>query len=94
VRPVAFPEDDTVIVNACEPAPYRIARHVKLHDKFWIKAQPYSIVHMLANDSLVPLFVGGTVYQAYLSPLPLARGLSGSSRFEHCMLKHPRSTIR
>ena len=68
VRPVAHPEDDAVILNACESAPYRIARHVKLHDKFWIKSQPYSIAHMLANDDLAPLFVDGTVYQAYLSP--------------------------
>lgn len=73
VRPVAHPEDDTIVVNACESAPYRIARHIKLHDKFWIKSQPYSIVHMLANDSLAPLFVGGTVYQAYLSPLSYHR---------------------
>jgi len=73
VRPVDLPDDDAVIVNACESAPYRIARHVKLHDKFWIKSQPYSIVHMLANDSLAPLFVGGTVYQAYLSPLSYHR---------------------
>ena len=68
VRPVAYPKDDAVILNACESAPYRIARHVKLHDKFWIKSQPYSIAHMLANDNLAPLFVEGTVYQAYLSP--------------------------
>ena len=45
------PDDDAVIVNACESAPYRIARHVKQRDKFWIKSQPYSIAHMLANDS-------------------------------------------
>ncbi len=68
IRPVAGPEDDAVIVNACESAPYRLARHVRQHDKFWIKSQPYSMAHMLANDILVPLFVGGTVYQAYLSP--------------------------
>jgi phosphatidylserine decarboxylase len=73
VRPVAHPENDAVIVNACESAPYRIARHVKLYDKFWIKSQPYSLTHMLANDSLAPLFVGGTIYQAYLSPLSYHR---------------------
>jgi phosphatidylserine decarboxylase len=66
---VAQPDDDTVIVNACESAPYRIARHVNYRDRFWIKSQPYSIVHMLANDALAPLFAGGTIYQAYLSPL-------------------------
>ena len=69
VRPVACPDDDAVIANACESAPYRIARQVSYRDRFWIKAQPYSIVHMLANDALAPLFTGATVYQAYLSPL-------------------------
>jgi phosphatidylserine decarboxylase len=73
VRPVARPDDDAIIVNACESAPYRIARHVKQHDRFWIKSQPYSIAHMLANDPLAPLFAGGTVYQAYLSPLSYHR---------------------
>ena len=72
-RPVAHPADDTVIVNACESAPYRIARHVNYRDRFWIKSQPYSIVHMLANDALAPLFAGGTIYQAYLSPLSYHR---------------------
>lgn len=73
VRPVARPDDDATIVNACESAPYRIARHVKHHDRFWIKSQPYSSAHMLANDTLAPLFAGGTVYQAYLSPLSYHR---------------------
>ena len=68
-RPVAGPEDAGVIVNACESAPYRIARHVSYRDRFWIKSQPYSLVHMLADDPLAPLFADGTIYQAYLSPL-------------------------
>jgi phosphatidylserine decarboxylase len=69
VRPVADPGNDRVLVNACESAPYRIAREVQYRDRFWIKSQPYSIAHMLANDTLAPLFAGATVYQAYLSPL-------------------------
>lgn len=73
VRPVAHPDDAAVIVNACESAPYRIARHVNYRDRFWIKSQPYSIVHMLANDPLAPLFSGATIYQAYLSPLSYHR---------------------
>jgi phosphatidylserine decarboxylase len=73
VRPVAQPDDEAVIVNACESAPYRIARHVKAHDRYWIKSQPYSILHMLADDRLAPFFVGGTVYQAYLSPMSYHR---------------------
>jgi len=72
-RPVASPDDGRVIVNACEAAPYRIARNVGYRDTFWIKSQPYSIVHMLANDKLAALFAGATVYQAYLNPLSYHR---------------------
>jgi len=72
-RPVAAPNDDSVIVNACESAPYRIAQNIKLRDKFWIKAQPYSLQHMMAGDSLVENFKGGTVYQAFLSALSYHR---------------------
>ena len=66
-RPVASPEDEAVIVNACESSPYKIAHHVKKYDRFWIKSQPYSLAHMLANDDLVDQFIGGTIYQAFLS---------------------------
>jgi phosphatidylserine decarboxylase len=72
-RPVAYPCDEAVIVNVCESAPYRIERRVNYCDRFWIKSQPYSIAHMLANDSMAPLFAAGTVYQAYLSPLSYHR---------------------
>lgn len=72
-RPVAAPDDGAVIVNACESAPYRIARDVKRRDRFWIKAQPYSLQHMLANDALTDTFVGGTIYQAFLSALSYHR---------------------
>lgn len=72
-RPVASPGDNTVIVNACESAPYRIAHHVKLHDRFWIKAQPYSLRHMFAGDKVATQFVGGSVYQAFLSALSYHR---------------------
>ncbi len=68
-RPVASPEDDKVIVSACESTPYGISADVKRHDRFWIKSQPYSLQDMLANDDSVDQFVGGTVYQAYLSAL-------------------------
>lgn len=72
-RPVASPGDGAVIVNACESAPYRIAHNVKLHDRFWIKAQPYSLRHMFAGAEVAELFVGGTVYQAFLSALSYHR---------------------
>ena len=72
-RPVASPEDNAIIANACESAPYRIAKDIKRYDKFWIKAQPYSLEHMMAGDPLVEQFVGGTVYQAFLSALAYHR---------------------
>lgn len=72
-RPVASPNDDSVIANACESAPYRLAKGVKKNDVFWIKAQPYSLQHMLANDPFTDQFVGGTVYQAFLSALTYHR---------------------
>jgi phosphatidylserine decarboxylase len=66
-RPVAAPDDDKVIVSPCESTPYRIARDVKRQDDFWIKGQPYSLTDMLAGDPGVDNFVGGVVYQAFLS---------------------------
>ena len=73
LRPVAAPNDNHVVVNACESAPYRIAKGIHATDRFWIKAQPYSLRHMLADDTLAPQFDGGTVYQAFLSALSYHR---------------------
>ncbi len=73
VRPVAEPDNDAIVVNACESAPYRVAEGVKLRDRFWIKAQPYALQFMLDNDAYVDHFVGGTVYQAFLSALSYHR---------------------
>lgn len=69
VRPVACPEDDTIMVNTCESAPFCSAQNAKTRDIFWIKAQPYSIDHNLACDSLAEQFDDATVYQAYLSSI-------------------------
>ena len=66
-RPVASPDDDKVIVSACESTPYAISVDVQRKDRFWIKSQPYSLADMLVNDESVDEFVGGTVYQAFLS---------------------------
>jgi phosphatidylserine decarboxylase len=66
-RPVSAPEDDDVIVAACESTPFSIRTDVKRRDEFWLKTQPYSLEDMLANDEAVEEFVGGTVYQAFLS---------------------------
>lgn len=66
-RPVAAPDDDSVIVSACESTPYGLRTGVKQRDRFWLKGQPYSLADMLDNDESVAGFVGGTVYQAFLS---------------------------
>lgn len=73
MRPIADPEDDRVIANACESKPYRIAHNVRGRDEFWIKTQPYSVLDMLGHDSLASQFVGGTIYQAFLSALSYHR---------------------
>jgi len=73
VRPVAGKGDDCVIVNACESAPFRVAEGVQRRSEFWVKGQSYSLEHMLNHDDLVDQFVGGTVYQAFLSALSYHR---------------------
>ena len=69
VRPVDYQHADDVIVNACESTPLQISTNVQLHDQFWLKGQPYSLADMLYNDSQAKEFVGGSVYQAFLSAL-------------------------
>ncbi|WP_206996297.1 phosphatidylserine decarboxylase family protein [Trinickia mobilis] len=68
-RPVADPSNHKVIVNACESTPYHLRHDVKLQDRFWIKAQPYSLqdIFTAQHEDLAQKFVGGDVYQAFLS---------------------------
>jgi phosphatidylserine decarboxylase len=72
-RPVASPDDDYVIANACESKAYKVARDVSARDRFWIKGQPYSLMDMLDMDPQYEQFVGGTIYQAFLSALSYHR---------------------
>ncbi len=65
-RPISSPNDDKVIVSACEAAPFSLSSNVQKRDTFWIKGQPYSLEHMLKGHH-VDYYIGGTVYQAYLS---------------------------
>jgi phosphatidylserine decarboxylase len=73
IRPVASPDNQNIIANACESTPYKVAHKVKARDRFWIKGQPYSVIDMLAHDKLAEQFVGGTIYQAFLSALSYHR---------------------
>ncbi|KAL6879362.1 Phophatidylserine decarboxylase domain-containing protein [Trichoderma novae-zelandiae] len=72
-RPVASPEDDNVIANACESKVFNIQRDAQLRDRFFAKGQPYSVLDMLAHDPLAQQFAGATVYQAFLSALSYHR---------------------
>jgi len=74
LRPIAAPiNDEPLIVNACESTPYRIQEDLAARAQFWIKAQPYSLVDILAGSQYYQRFVGGTLYQAYLSALSYHR---------------------
>ncbi|KAJ5341758.1 hypothetical protein N7541_010882 [Penicillium brevicompactum] len=73
IRPVAEPDNGKVIANACESRPFKTARNIHARDKFWIKSQPYSVLDMLGHDALASQFVGGTIYQAFLSALSYHR---------------------
>lgn len=68
-RPVAHLDDDKIIVSACEASPYNIEHDVKLEDSFWIKSQPYSLKEIFTakETALAERFVGGSIYQAFLS---------------------------
>ncbi|KAJ8082044.1 hypothetical protein AAF712_006092 [Marasmius tenuissimus] len=59
---------DLFIHHACESTVVRISENVQLHDRFWLKAQPYSLYDMLNGDPLAEQFIGGAVYQTFLSP--------------------------
>jgi len=68
-RPVAGEGDSKIIVNACEAAPYNIQYDVQFQDQFWIKSQPYSLedIFTASKCEWAKQFVGGSVFQAYLS---------------------------
>jgi phosphatidylserine decarboxylase len=59
-------DNEKIIVSACESQPFAIDTNVKKTDAFWLKGQSYSLQHIL-NEKHVDYFVGGTVYQAFLS---------------------------
>ncbi|CAG8569067.1 5072_t:CDS:1, partial [Dentiscutata heterogama] len=64
------PLGEADIVHACESAPLQYpVSNVQLTDNFMGKKQAYSLQNMLDNDPLAEQFVGGTVYQAFLSAL-------------------------
>lgn len=74
LRPVADPGDWDIISNACESSPLQTPQtDVQASAQFWLKSQPYSLLDMMNFDLLAEQFVGGTVYQAFLSALSYHR---------------------
>ncbi|CAA7196066.1 phosphatidylserine decarboxylase family protein [Chryseobacterium potabilaquae] len=60
-------KDPSVIVNACESAPYNCVTNAMSRDKFWMKGQPYSLLDIMDNHPLAEQFGdNSTVYQAFL----------------------------
>ena len=67
MRPVDDVDNSFVVVNACENTPLNINRDVKRLDTFWTKKMPYSLQYILDGDPNIEKFVGGTVFQGFLS---------------------------
>jgi phosphatidylserine decarboxylase len=73
-----------VAVNPCESRVYTVSTMVSARDGSWVKGQPYSVVDMVAFDTDALEFVGGTICQAFLSPLSYHRWhASASGRVKH-----------
>ena len=74
-RPIEDRDDPFVINNVCESFPYALRENVQLIDEFWIKDHKYSLQHLFGPDMFetAQQFVGGTVYQAFLSALSYHR---------------------
>lgn len=66
-RPIADPGDPKVIISANDGTVYNIQRNVQRLDRFWIKGEPYSLLNMLNGHEYVDRFVGGDVFQTFLS---------------------------
>ncbi len=67
MRPIADPDDPRVIVSANDGTVVTYATGVEAQARFWLKGQPYSLIDMLAGSPFTPRFVGGAVFQSFLS---------------------------
>ncbi|MES2096979.1 MAG: phophatidylserine decarboxylase associated domain-containing protein [Pseudomonadota bacterium] len=66
-RPIADPDDPRVIVSPNDGTVYKLARGVKLEDRFWLKGQPYSLLNMMDDSPFAASFIGGDVLQTFLA---------------------------
>jgi phosphatidylserine decarboxylase len=65
LRPVCA--DSRTIISACESRPLALVRNVQHQDEFWVKNAAYSLLDIFTDRQLADKFVGGTLYQAFLS---------------------------
>ncbi|KXJ96507.1 Phophatidylserine decarboxylase-domain-containing protein [Microdochium bolleyi] len=74
IRPVAEPDNNSILNNSCESAPLQYTKNVKAIDNFMLKGQPYSLMNMLnSHAGYAQQFIGGSVFQAFLSALSYHR---------------------
>ncbi|MBW8876643.1 MAG: phosphatidylserine decarboxylase family protein [Acidobacteria bacterium] len=66
-RPLAAPDDPKVIVSANDGTVVTWAQDVRAQAKFWLKGQPYSLIDMLNGSEYTERFIGGDVFQSFLS---------------------------
>ncbi|MFF3007820.1 phophatidylserine decarboxylase associated domain-containing protein [Kitasatospora sp. NPDC057940] len=66
-RPVADSTNPKVIVAPNDGRVVKIQGNVQRTDEFWVKGQRYSLYDMLDGSDLTDGFVGGDVYQSFLS---------------------------
>ncbi|RXW19503.1 hypothetical protein EST38_g6360 [Candolleomyces aberdarensis] len=68
IRLLEDPDVSDVINSPCECSFYNLQHNVAELDEFWIKGEVYSLRNMFNNDpDFTQDFVGGTIYQGFLS---------------------------
>lgn len=60
-------KDLRIISAPCEAAAYNVQEKVQRMDPLFIKDEAYSLVHLLAGDSLTDRFIDGTIIQGFLN---------------------------
>lgn len=66
-RPIAAPKDPKVIISPNDGNLVTIARDIKPQDEFWLKGEPFSLADMLDRNEYWERFIGGYVFQSFLS---------------------------
>eukprot|EP01084_Bolivina_argentea_P215647 366156_1 len=68
-REISEPNNNLVVVSACDGTTWNGEYITSINDRFWIKEQPYDIKTLLNNDiDLINRYVGGILLQTALLP--------------------------